>query len=168
VGEFTDFLKNENKNKAAAVPTPAFSITKVVAIFAPLLTGLATAVAAAFEEITFTASQVTLLVVGLFAFLAITCAADVLARGRVESAKTSAEGAVAAARAAAQAGPAYPQEFIRFSSPLAASVGRNGHRAGGIKFEDVKIVAASGGKFLCLRDADRLSWEPANRITFKN
>ena len=187
MGDFSDFLKNENQNQDAAVSAPAFSITKVVTIFTPLLAGLATALVAAVDQITFTASQVTALVVALFAFLAVTCAADVLARSRVESARRSAEAAVQvahqeatsaiavagkgidAARAAARGVPARPDAFVRFRSPLAGSVGQNGHRRAGFKIEGVQIVAASNGEFLCLRDGGtRLSWEPADRITFKN
>jgi hypothetical protein len=159
------FLNKETQDGVAA---PAFSITKVMAAVAPLVTALVAVLTSALGEVDFTATQVTVLLVALVGFLAITGAADVLARGWVTSAEKAAASAekvadkeAASALEVAQVPGARSVTWVRFASPLVGRLGPDGTD------EHVKIVAASDAEFLCLHDADaQLSWEPANKVIF--
>jgi hypothetical protein len=184
MGRIGDFLLNDQDS--APVPTQAFSITKILTIFAPIVTAAAAALTASIKNLVFTETQVVSLLVSVLLLLAVLGAADVVARGRIESAKRSADSAVhvaktqaesalrvaeseaASARTLAQSAPAPPATWVRFTSPIAASLGRNG-RGHRIRIDGVKVLGASDGRYLCIHDTDNeLTWEPANRVTFKN
>ena len=77
------FLLNQTDatSTGQAVEAPAFSLTKVLAVVAPLLTAVTAFATSALEDVEFDSGQITLMIVALVAFLAITAAADVLARG---------------------------------------------------------------------------------------
>lgn len=64
----------------AAVSAPAFSLTKVMSTTALVLTPLTTVLVKAFTKITFSSGEVVALTVGVLGLLALTSAADVIAR----------------------------------------------------------------------------------------
>lgn len=177
------FLNDADKTDAA---TPAFSITKILTVFAPVATAVVAALVASIENVTFTESQLTLLLVALVILLAVLGASDVLARGRVEAAKHSrasarevsqqqaeaavkvAEGEAATAKAMSEATSARPRSWVPLTPAISASLGKNGSN-NGIDIVNVKVVAASDGRFLCVSETGaQVSWEPANHVTFKN
>jgi hypothetical protein len=144
---FSLFL-NSGKEEAAVVQAPAFSLTKVMALVAPVVTGLTAYLTAAIKNEAFTTGQITTLIVGLMAFLAVTSAADVLARGIATSAHATASGRL---------------RMLTFSSPIPGEVDTNGD---GKTHMDVTVVAASDAnppELLCVHD-NAVSWQPAIRV----
>jgi hypothetical protein len=101
------FLLNQEqaaKTGSNPVDSPAFSLTKVMAAAAAVVTPVTALLVEAVDSIDFTSGQVVTLVLGVLAFLAVTSAADVLARGMAASASLGAAATTQAA--AAQAGAA--------------------------------------------------------------
>lgn len=141
-------LLNSGKDDSAVVQAQAFSLTKVMAVLAPLVTGLATWLAGVFKETPFTTGQITTLLVALIAFLAVTGAADVLARGIATSAQTTARGRM---------------RMMTFKSPIPGEVDVNGD---GKTHMDVTVVAASDAdppELLCLHEGET-SWQPVSKV----
>ena len=141
-------LLNSNKEDTAVVQAQAFSLTKVMAVLAPLVTALATWLAGQFKEASFTTGQITTLLVALIAFLAVTGAADVLARGIATSAQTTASGRM---------------RMMTFKSPIPGEVDVNGD---GKTHMDVTVVAASDAdppELLCLHEGET-SWQPVSKV----
>lgn len=71
---------------------PAFSITKVMAVVAPLVTALETWATSQLKSVAFTSGQITAIMASLVGFLAITGAANVIAWGLATSAEKAATG----------------------------------------------------------------------------
>lgn len=145
-----NLLLNSDTKDSAVVQAPAFSLTKVMALVAPLVTGLATWLTTAVleEGTSFTTGQITTLLVALIAFLAVTGAADVLARGIATSAQTTASGRL---------------RMITFKSPIPGEVDLNGD---GKTHMDVTVVAASDAdppELLCLHEGET-SWQPVGKV----
>ena len=141
-------LLNNGKEDSSVVQAPAFSLTKVMALLAPLVTGLAAWLAARFQDVPFTTGQITTLLIALIGFLALTGSADVLARGIATSAQTTASGRL---------------RMITFQSPLPGELDLNGD---GKTHTDVTVVAASDAdppELLCLHDGET-SWQPVSRV----
>ena len=141
-------LLNRGKEESSAVQASAFSLTKVMAVLAPLVTALATWLATEFKNATFTTGQITTLLVALIAFLALTGSADVLARGIATSAQTTASGRL---------------RMMTFKSPIPGEVDLNGD---GKTHMDVTVVAASDAnppELLCLH-GEETSWQPVDRV----
>ncbi len=130
------------------VEAPAFSLTKVMAAIAPLVTAVVTLLAATLAEVEFTSAEITTLLVVLIAFLAVTGAADVLARAVAASARHA---ATSAAR----------ERLIRFPTPLSASIA-----AGGADPPVSVIAAAAGPEYLCVREDGTATWESADNVRF--
>ncbi|RNL63198.1 hypothetical protein EFK50_15990 [Nocardioides marmoriginsengisoli] len=151
-----DFFLNTSKEskEGQVVEAPAFSLTKVMIVLAPLVTTIVTLVTDKVGKTDFSSGEVTAMIVALLALLALTSAADVLARGIATSAEKSAAGAKAAAEARTQVIPLNPT--------VAGQLVKDGPD------EDVKIVAmsnASPPEFLVLRADDTLSWHPVSSVT---
>lgn len=148
LGEF--FLNNGEEQKAAqVVEAPAFSLTKVMAVVAPLITAVVAVVTAAIKDTTFTTAQITALIIALIAFLAVTSAADVLARGIATSAEKTASGRM---------------RSVQFPHPLSAKLAMPG---GG--HEDVAVLAASDAsppEFLCVRENKKVEWRKGADVKF--
>lgn len=145
-GAFAKLFLNEGA-EAGVVDAPAFSITKVMAVVAPLITAVVALVTSALEDVSFTSSQIVTLIVALIAFLAVTASADVLARGIATSAEKS-----AAARG----------RWVTFTRPLSATLALQG------KDETVSVLAASDAvppEFLCVRADKSLRWEKSSELT---
>ena len=79
MAKLTDFMLNRGQEEESVVSSQAFSLTKVMAVIAPLLTALATWATDALTTVQFTPTHYTVIIVSLIAFLAITGSADVLA-----------------------------------------------------------------------------------------
>ncbi|MGH8894640.1 MAG: hypothetical protein ACRDWY_15255 [Actinomycetes bacterium] len=150
---FEFFLNSDpDREKAAIVEAPAFSITKVMAAVAPLVTIVVAAVTAGIQrnKDTFDSGQIIMLIIALLAFLAITGAADVISRGIAAASDKQAAGRL---------------RMVQFDTPLKAkrATGSEGH-------EDVRVVAASDAsppEFLYLGEDEKLRWSPADQIRFK-
>jgi hypothetical protein len=147
LGEF--FLNDSADSKeAAVVEAPAFSLTKVMSVVAPLITAVVALLTTLTTKVTFSSGEVVTLIVALIAFLAITASADVLARGIATSAAKSASGRL---------------RMVQFTKPLPAMLSLSGPD------EKVSVVAASDAsppEYLCVRADSSVTWEPASTITF--
>lgn len=148
-----DFFTNGDAKakEGSVVQAQAFSLTKVMAVLAPLVTGVAAWATSRLEDVTFTSAQVTTLIVALIAFLALTASADVIARGVAAASQVQAD-----ARA----------HIVEFSPPLTGKADVDGaqHRT------DVRIVGASNAadpEFLCVYTEDdkpRAAWVKATSV----
>ena len=150
-GLLSRFFLNAGQPQKAPVGAPAFSLTKVMAVVAPLITVLVTVATARLKEVTFTEDQLTVIIVALVAFLALTGSADVLARAVATSAEKRA-GSVASARRTG---------IVRFETALASRLTLPGAD------EDVKVIAASDEtppQFLCLHGDNALQWHPSSEV----
>lgn len=141
------FLNKGTQNQdAAVVDAPAFSLTKVMAVVAPVVTALAALATSKIKNVNFSESQVTVLIVSLVAFLAVTSSADVLARGIATSAEKT-----ASART----------RLLRFDTPLVARLKVDGGS------ETVTILAASDAipsEYLCVRADQAIEWHKATKL----
>jgi hypothetical protein len=168
------FLRNTSPSTSSSqvVEAPAFSLTKVMALVAPLVTGIASVAINVIKKKDFSPGQWTTIIVALIAFLAITSAADVIARGIATSATKSADGlegaatkvadGLAAAATKASEGLATSASttaggrlhMTAFKPTVRAQLSKDGPD------EEVTVVAVS--------DADEsLSWEPMANLTLK-
>lgn len=162
-----------------AVEGPAFSITKVLATVATVLTPLITVIVAQLDQVAFDEGHIVVLIVSLLAFLAVGSTADVLARAFAASAKTRADAArhvadqaTVAARLAKEAtveaaqlhrDAGSPVELLPFDPPLSVRV----------KHPDVDPDASVLGlarlgdvpTYLC-RVGDDVTWLPHAEIVF--
>ena len=145
------FLLNQTTSTTAAqaVESPAFSLTKVMAVLAPLLTAVTAFATSALKDVSFDSGQITMMIVALIAFLAVTASADVLARGIATSADKRASGR---------------QRMLRFDQPLSAQLETK------TKDENVKVLAASDAEppeFLCLHADQKVTWQPQSKLTIR-
>lgn len=156
------FLNRGVANEAASVVSaPAFSLTKVMAVVAPLVTALVTFVTAKLRSDAFTDGQITVMIVALVAFLAVTASADVMARAIATAAAKKADGYTAAASTSASA----RLRMAQFGTPLGAHLAHDGN-----SHEDVQVLAVSDAnppEFLCLRADQTLTWAAAATVTFQ-
>lgn len=137
---------NEGMEASTVVDAPAFSITKVMAVVAPLVTALVTWATSQLESVEFTSGQIAAIIASLIGFLAVTGAADVIARGLATSAE----------KAASSRG-----KWVRFGQPLNGRLSLRGAD------EDVTVLAASDAEppeYLCLRADKSLRWENASDV----
>ena len=148
------FLLNQGGDGAEAmvVEAPAFSLTKVMTAGAVIVTPLATLVIEKLNDEGLRANQLVVIAVGLLGFLAITAAADVLARAIATAAEKN---AVAAVTSIAQ--------FSPFKAPLPGTrVSADAHTPD----PAVDVLAAAQGDvaYFLVREGDKLSWWPASEI----
>jgi hypothetical protein len=156
-GLFNFFLNKDDKD--TVVNAPAFSITKVMAVIAPVVTALASVVTSWIRGSNFTSTQVTVLIVSLLAFLAVTASADVIARGMATSAEKQAAGLATSAerKAAARA------RVVTFDPPLKAQLSLRGPDEG------VTVIAISDAlppEYLCVRNNLSMEWHLSNELVF--
>lgn len=148
MGQLRTLFLNTGTEEKQVVEAPAFSLTKVMAVVAPLVTGVITVLTAAIKDVSFSGGQITALIISLVAFLAITASADVIARGLATSAQTTAAGRA---------------RWVRFDVPLNAQLELEGPD------EAVVVLAASDAsppEYLCVRADKSLSWEPSSKVIF--
>jgi hypothetical protein len=134
-----DFFLNKGV-PAAVVPSPAFSLTKVMALLVPLVTALAGFLTQKVRETAFSSGEIAALMIALVAFLAFTGAADVLARAYAAAADSSL-GVITLPRTAA------------------------GKREGvGGTVTVIAVRGSSSPSYLCLDQAGTLAWVPADTV----
>ena len=88
-----EFFLNSGKEaqEKEVVDAPAFSLTKVLAAAAVIVPPLATLLVEQLEDVDLRAANYVALAIGVLGFLAITAAADVLARSLATAAEKNAE-----------------------------------------------------------------------------
>jgi hypothetical protein len=113
-----DFLLNKETDPAElakqAVEAPAFSLTKVLGTAALIVAPVATVIVEALGTIELDAQHYVALAIGLFGFLAVAAAADVVARSVVTAAETNATAAEANRKAAKNTARAAVLGLARF------------------------------------------------------
>lgn len=134
-----DFFLNKSA-PAAAVLSPAFSLTKVMALLVPLVTALAGFLTQKVRETAFSSSEIAALMIALVAFLAFTGAADVLARAYAAAADSS-SGVITLPRTAA---------------------GRRDGVEGTVTV--IAVRGSSSPSYLCLTPDGLLAWVPADTV----
>ncbi|MCW2817542.1 MAG: hypothetical protein JWR42_329 [Marmoricola sp.] len=147
--------------EGSVVKSPAFSLTKVMAVVAPLVTLVTTTVTSWLKDAAFTPGQITTIIVALIAFLALTGSADVLARAVASYAQASGEAATASATTAAGA----RNRSIQFAKPFAARL-----RKTPTSHMDVHVLGASDAtphEYLCLMEDGSVEWSPAVDVEFQ-
>jgi hypothetical protein len=158
LGEF--FLNtSDSAEKTQVVEAPAFSLTKVLAAAAVIITPLATLLVDQLSKVNLTGGNYAALVLGVLGFLAITASADVYSRAYATAAKDHATAATAAIGTLA-AGTGH---VVTFKKPLAA------HRISdkkGVQDVVVEVLASAyvdGPRFLVKEDTS-VSWLPASKV----
>jgi hypothetical protein len=154
------FLLNRGQDAqdSTVVEAPAFSLTKVLSTLAVILTPLATLLVKAINDVHFSASNYTVLIVAVLGFLAIAASADVLGR----SIATSAEKNAQAAEKNAEVAVASLGQFVPFP-PLSA---RRISTSDTALDPDIKVLGAAQAHepFYLVKDGDSTKWEPAAKI----
>jgi hypothetical protein len=154
-----DFFLNqgEEAEQKQVVEAPAFSLTKVLASGAVIITPLATLLVDKLDKADFRPAHYVALALGLLGFLAIASAADVLARAIGTAAVKKAEAATAGqAQAAANAA-----RLVPFDTPVTALWSLPGPD------QQVKVLAAAsaGDPYLLVQgDDDKLTWVLAKDV----
>ena len=155
----TDFFLNQGENsEKQVVEAPAFSLTKVLASGAVVVTPIAALVLDALEtHVNFRAHHYVALAIGLLGFLAIASAADVLARALVTGAEKKAQAANATRLQAA----ARAARLVPFDTPVPSHHVKVGLDA------PVKVLAAASGDdpYLLIQDKDgKITWVLAEEV----
>lgn len=148
------FFLNTDEDESSVVKAPAFSLTKVMIVVAPLLTTLVTFVTDKLPGADLNGTNLAAIVISLVGFLAITGAADVIARGVATSAQAKADATVAAQTA--------KSGIVRFETPLSGRLALPGPD------ETVHVIAASDTeppKYLCVREDSSLTWEDSSDVS---
>lgn len=152
-----DFLLNREEQDKQAVAAPAFSLTKVLAVAAPVVTVVAGFIADKWDQVALNLQAVhfTALTIAVLAFVAIGAAADVLARS------IAVRGEATAQARSAKTG------IVRFAAPIPAYLLTDEDNEAA--HEDVRIVAASDAsppQYLVIHGDDELTWREADEISF--
>jgi hypothetical protein len=165
-----DFMLNTGANAdKQVVEAPAFSLTKVLGAGAVIITPIATVIIDAVQKQTnFKANHYVALAIGLLGFLAITAAADVLARAIGAAAKSKAtaaeknvDAALEASAAARVRAAASAARLVPFDTPILAQLVQPGAD------EPVKVLAAASADdpyLLVKREDDTIEWVLATKI----
>ena len=154
------FLLNTGPNaeKKQVVDAPAFSLTKVLASGGVIITPIATVVVAAVEkQADFRPHHYVALAIGLLGFLAITAAADVLARATVTAAQKKTE----AAQKESATARVHVARLIPFEEPVGALRALDGPD------ERVEVLAAASADdpYLLVQGTDgKITWVPAKEV----
>lgn len=146
------FLLNQGSEGEAkdVVEAPAFSLTKVLSAGAVIIAPIAALIVDSLKDKDLKPSHYVALAIALLGFLAITAAADVLARALATAAERN-----------AQASAARIGQFIQFQSPLDA------HRVTSGEDRKVTVLAAAtaGEPYFLVKEGDSINWRPASGIT---
>jgi hypothetical protein len=150
-----EFLLNREKKQAEVVKAPAFSLTKVLAVSAPVVTVAAGLVTEWWTnlEIQLNATHFTALTVALLGFVAVGAAADVFAR------------AIAAKGEAMARATSRGTGIYRFPVPVDGELRPT---AESDDHSDVAVLAMSDAdpmRFLVVNDDRTLSWVDAGTVT---
>jgi hypothetical protein len=158
------FLLNRDKTDTA-VSAPAYSITKVLATGASVVTPLVALLAAKVGSVAFSSAEVVVLTVAVLGFLAVVAAADVISRsaaaGHAETAHAEAGHAEAGSRtqqpAVAAAADGLLFEFLPVRKGILHQDGPD---------PDVQVIAGRGQRLLVAEQGKRLAWVPQEQVTF--
>jgi hypothetical protein len=144
--------RGDEAESSQVVDAPAFSLTKVLASGAVVITPIAAAVVTTLKDGKISTQQYVLLGLGVLAFLAITASADVLARAIATAAEKKAEAATASTAG-----------LLRFSPPLP---GRRILDSATEPDPAIEILAAvnAGKPFFLVKEGDEISWLPAAKV----
>lgn len=143
-----DFLLNKGGPDEAVVDAPAFSLTKVLTVAAPVVTAAVALISDKLDNMDFQAVHVTTLTVAVLGLVAIAGSADVIARSIASG---------------AQADATEPASVVRLATPIKAVRILPGDD------ENVEVTALSceqPPRFLCLRADASLSWEEEDDLRF--
>jgi hypothetical protein len=140
----------------AAVNAPAYSITKVLATGAAVLTPLASLIASWLGKVEFSAGDIVALTIALLGCLSILGAADVIARSLV-AARAAATPPSPAPVAVAQRHGGVLFEFLPIRRGILAAYGPG---------PEVHIVAAREGQLLVAQPGEGVSWVDQDKVTF--
>lgn len=150
------FLLNRD-NTDAAVAAPAYSITKVLATGASIVTPLVALLAAKLGSISFSSAEVVVLTVALLGFLAIVAAADVISRG---AAVGNADQIHTAPQPAAAEGAVADGVLFEFLPVRKGVLHQDGPDP------DVQVLAGRGQLLLVAEQGKPLAWVPQQHVTF--
>jgi hypothetical protein len=157
----TDFLLNRSAGaqEAQVVEAPAFSLTKVLASAAVVVTPIATLLVDKLADVNLTAWNYTVLAVAVLGFLAITASADVYSRAYATAAKEHATAATAAIGTAA-AGLGH---IVTFNEPIA---GHHINNTPNVADPEVEVLASaySDGPRLLVKENGSVTWLPAAEV----
>jgi hypothetical protein len=146
-----DFFLNKGEHaENQVVEAPAFSITKVLSAAAIVVTPIATVIVDKIGDLSLTPANYVALALGVLGFLAITTAADVLARAMA----TAADSRMKFAQATLA-------RLIPFAAPL------DGHEIAEGADPSIKILAAAQGDapyFLVKKEDDSVKWLPESSV----
>ena len=143
-----DFLLNKGGSDDPVVDAPAFSLTKVLTVAAPVVTAAVALIADKLDDMAFRAVHVTALTVAVLGLVAIAGSADVIARSIATNAKTVAN---------------KPATVVRLATLIKAVRTMPGDD------ENVAVTAVSceqPPRFLCLRADGTLTWEDEDDLRF--
>jgi hypothetical protein len=156
------FLLNQSPaaQENAVVQAPAFSLTKVLASAAIIITPIATIIVDQLKSVKLTAGNYVALAIGVLGFLAIAAAADVLARSLATAAKENAEAAREAAAQSAQTTLAGLGQVVPFTKPLA------GHRIAQGDDPSITVLASAhvGEPHFLVKEGESLTWVPTAKV----
>jgi hypothetical protein len=144
------FLLNQGAEQKQVVSAPAFSLTKVLAAAAVIVTPIATALVNQAKSVTLSAGNYVVLAAAVLAFLALASSADVLARSIATSATTRASAATASTA-----------QMVAFATPL------DGHRITDGADPAIKVLATAqiGEPVFLVKEGDAMTWLPTSKIT---
>ena len=184
-----DFLLNRTGQAKAAdavITAPAFSLTKVMAVAATILTPIAAVIVDQLPKVNLQPVHYVAMALGLLGFLAVTAAADVIARAVATVADKNGEAAKAVATQNAEAAKVVATQnaiaaqasvanLIRFDRALPAMHVFNGDgekgRSGHLEQENVFVVAAmqcDGLKYLAADPKESsLEWLPEESVVLR-
>jgi hypothetical protein len=159
----SEFLLNKGPNaEKQVVDAPAFSLTKVLAAGAVIITPIATVIVDAVQEhADFKAQHYVALAIGLLGFLALTAVADVLARALVTAAEKKTDAAQKESDTAHMRLATSAARLVPFDKPVGAL------RALAGPDERVEVLAAASADdpyFLVQTKDGKITWVPAKEV----
>jgi hypothetical protein len=146
---------------AQVVQAPAFSLTKVLAAAAVIVTPIAAVLVDQLKTVNLTAGNYVALAASVLGFLAIASAADVLGRSYATGAKEKATAMTAAAEKSAEAAQAALGQVVTFETPLA------GHRIDPGPDVPIEVLATaySGEPLVLAKEGEAIKWLRMAEVT---
>jgi hypothetical protein len=149
------FLLNRD-NADTSVAAPAYSITKVLATGASVVTPLVVLLATKLGSLDFSSAEIVVLTVAVLGFLAIIAAADVISRSAA-TANAEASRAARPVAVAVEGSDGVLFEFLPVRKGIFHVDGPD---------PDVQIVAGRGPQLLIAEQGKPLAWVPQEQVTF--
>jgi hypothetical protein len=149
-----NFLLNRD-SADTAVSAPAYSITKVLATGAGVVTPLAALLVSQIGSVAFSSTEIVALIVAVLAFLAVVSTADVVSRSLASTRTGSVSHSLPVAPEAKSDEVLF--EFIPVRKGILHQDGPD---------PDVQILAGRGHQLLIAEPGKRLAWVPQDQVTF--